>query len=470
MAAETQSILPQHAHHSLTFKPKPMSPNADSSAPSPPKPPAFACSTITLVAIVCTAIFFSFAYRVERKANIVHRAPLQLKSNQPPSAESVALQQESENVLPPQPQVKEDAEPALQTETENVSPAQPPVKEDAEHALQPETEQSLPGQQPVKEDAQPETAVPRVEAESATAQVKPQSSDEQSSDLPLCGMWSVTERVQRLGNDTVLKKLTHDVREMMYFPTIDVILHVVPKGGTTAQLLWVYRGLTGEIDLLEWDEDKCKTYIQDFTSPCWQNIGLYIHDLPVEKRREVLSRESTLRVAVQRDPYSRLVSAFKSKFTCERDRFHGDRDLVVDVALLREQGGDHSGKSECMSVDEYGNILDAMRLHVGEPGYVYRFKHIDGHIRPAEFFFEEVDYDLVLDVQHIKDASAVRELYNRLPYKDQLETSVPMVHTSSKSELKIPDEARRKLRAFADVTRVEPLRVCRKTTPAAALD
>lgn len=469
MAVATQSILPQHTTHSPTFNHKPMSPSADSPSPSPPKPPAFACSTITLVAIICTAIFFAFAYRVERKATIVHRAPLQLKSSQPPSAES-ALQPETENLLPAQPPVKEDAEPALQPKTEDALPVQPPVKEDAESALQPETENALPAQPPVKEDAQPEPAAPQVEAEPAPPQVKPQSTDEQSSDLPPCGMWSVPERVQRLGNDTVLKKLTHDVREMMYFPTIDVILHVVPKGGTTAQLLWVYRGLSGELDLLEWDEDKCKTYIQDFTSPCWQNIGLYIHDLPVEKRREVLSRESTLRVAVQRDPYSRLVSAFKSKFTCERDRFHGDRDLVVDVALLREQGGDHSGNSECMSVDEYANILDAMRLHVGEPGYVYRFKHIDGHIRPAEFFFEEVDYDLVLDVQHIKEPSAVRELYKRLPYKDQLEASVPMVHTSSKSVLNIPDEARRKLRAFADVTRVEPLRVCRKTTPAAALE
>lgn len=287
--------------------------------------------------------------------------------------------------------------------------------------------------------------------------------------LQTCGRWSVDERVRRLGNDTELLALTYNVREMMYFPTIDVLLHVVPKGGTTAQLLWLYRGLSGEIHLDDWDSVKCKTYIQDFTSPCWKNIGMYIHDLPVDKRRAVLSRESTLRVAVQRDPYDRLVSAFKSKFTCERAKFFGDRDLVVDVALLRAQAGDFSGNKKCMSFEEYASVLDKIRRNLGQPGYVSKFRHIDSHIRPALFFFDEVDYDLMLDVNEIRRPAAVREMYERLPHKDKIERAVPLLHTSGEEVLKVPQEVSTTLRAFADVTRTEAIRVCKKTSASVPL-
>lgn len=251
---------------------------------------------------------------------------------------------------------------------------------------------------------------------------------------------------------------------MMYFPTIDVLLHVVPKGGTTAQLLWLYRGLSGEIHLDDWDAVKCKTYIQDFTSPCWKDIGMYIHDLPVEKRRAVLTRDSTLRVVVQRDPYDRLVSAFKSKFTCERAKFFGDKDLVVDVALLRLQAGDMSGNKKCMSFEEYASVLDKIRRNLGQPGFVSKFRHIDSHIRPAVFFFDGVDYDLVLDVDEIRRPAAVKEMYERLPYKDKIEGAVPLLHTSGDEVLKVPQEVSTKLRAFADVTKTEAIRMCKKTT------
>lgn len=257
--------------------------------------------------------------------------------------------------------------------------------------------------------------------------------------------------------------ITEGNKELVYFPQPDVLLMTQAKGGTTALLHWMYRGLTG---LARYNRTLCEgRAVQNLASVCWAGVAYPLHALPEARRLEVLEGTSTLRVAVQREPYSRLISCFKSKFACADAGFGSDRTRATTVYFLMKRAypsnfsdtpANPSHTSTCLSVLQFAQALHAA-AHIARPRDP-ALRSLDVHYRPQRFFHNDIAYHLVLDLADVSNASAIAPLWRRLPFRDAVGPVVKTVHTSTDAPLHVPAEAERLLRAFASESRVVPLR------------
>lgn len=264
-----------------------------------------------------------------------------------------------------------------------------------------------------------------------------------------CGNSSST--LTELTESRVLQ-ITDNNRNLVYlYPPVDMIVMTMAKAGTSTLWHWIYPGITGE---RKWDNEKCKSYIHMMTAKCWTSYATNLNTLPLKKQKELLSRKSkmtTLKLAIQRNPYDRLISSFKSKFTCEHERFSTDtHDRAYMVPLLLKQAGIQSNQI-CMNITEFATALDLVKQNVKDSRNldILGLDILDSHIKPQQFYFDDIEYDMIIDVGDLSDESVMKPIVDRLPFKDSVKNIPRRRHASGNDQLYIPEHAAKLLYSFA---------------------
>lgn len=277
------------------------------------------------------------------------------------------------------------------------------------------------------------------------------SSSPSSTDLADCNCASVRSNEQRSSytlNQSQLAQITNNNRNLVYLHKADILLMTMAKAGTSTTWHWLYPGITGK---KAWDTPACKTYVHDMRSPCWQGHASFVYMLDENEQRRILNTSNTtLRVAIQRNPYERIISSFKSKFTCEHERFGTDlHNRETMVPQLRRRCGMPTRPTTCMNVSEFAETLDSCRRNVGKEGYISSLRLLDVHIRPQQFFFDTIHYDMIIDVADLSDLNVVMPLIQRAQFKDAVKNGPRVRHSSGDDQLFIPERAGAMLFAYA---------------------
>lgn len=253
----------------------------------------------------------------------------------------------------------------------------------------------------------------------------------------------------QLASRARMLEITTENTDFTYFPKADVLFMTMAKGGTTSTFNWLYYGMAGK----KYNRTGCATYVQDVKSPCWVDHALNLFQLPEDDQWRILTGDKTLRVAIQRNPFERLVSSWKSKFTCDDDIYGTDlNNRVFMVPALLRQAGITDDPRQCLSITEFAETLDLIRTRVGTPATkLPSLRKLDVHIRPQEFYFEDVDYDMILDVKDLGNKTHLQPIMERLPHKDlkNVQWGPPSMHSSTGDDLLIPERAAKLLHLFA---------------------
>lgn len=268
--------------------------------------------------------------------------------------------------------------------------------------------------------------------------------------------------VRAIQNETRLLQITQNNFNLLYFqPPVDIVFMTMAKGGTSTTWHWLYPGVTGRS---KWDVASCHNYVHEFRSHCWKPYASYLFELPVQQRWDLLSpsghssasngtsTKRTLRIAIQRNPYERIISAFKSKFTCEHDRFGTDvPDRRGMVPMLRKHCGmaqpaPASGFASCMNITDFANALEQCRVRQDRDLSLF-----DRHLKPQQYFFDEIDYDMVIDVSDLSDVRVLKPIIDRIPEENRhhVEKGPRLRHSSGSEELNIPESAAKLIYSFA---------------------
>lgn len=265
---------------------------------------------------------------------------------------------------------------------------------------------------------------------------------------PQTGTLSVSRVAAIIANNT----------DLIYLPTADVLLMTVAKGGSSTTWHWVYAGLTGRKNF---NRTACEArYAQDFESPCWAGHVVLLSKLPLDQARAALTGPTTLRIAVQRNPFERLLSSFKSKFACDDAGFGTDLDTRgYIVPMLLRHAGEPPGP-KCLTVTQFANALEAAAARVSEGKMPpVGLRSLDVHVRPSRYFFDEVPWDLVLDTRDLSNSTILRPLVQRMPFGESVKGGPVKRHSSKPAELVLPKDAERKLRHFSLLSEVGERRV-----------
>lgn len=272
---------------------------------------------------------------------------------------------------------------------------------------------------------------------------------------------ATTSGVAHPANLTRVLAITNDNRnDLVYLHKSNIMFMTMAKAGTSSTWHWIYPGVTGH---KRYDKKVCKTYIHDIDGPCWRDEASFVYKLPPAEQWKIFTSPQTLRVAIQRDPYSRLISSFKSKFTCEDERFGTDvHNRLFMVPALRRQAGWGTGRS-CMNISEFAEALEATRkgVHAGK-SRISSLRLMDVHIRPQEMYFDEIDYQMVLDVTDLSDVKNLEPIIKRLRFQELVKDGITLRHSSGGSELLIPDRAAGLLHNFALESKVGEVKYYRQ--------
>lgn len=271
--------------------------------------------------------------------------------------------------------------------------------------------------------------------------------------------------------ETCVSRIIEDNRELVYIPSAKVLFATMAKSGTSTLFHWLYQLTVGEGT---WPSH-CSTYVQDIRSSCWQGLALAVHNLSLEEREKVLySDKEILRIAVQRQPYKRLISSFKSKFTCEHEKYRTDlRNRAAMVPVLRRRAQLPESNSLCMNITEFAEALDGCRRRAisfrdRTRGFEF-LRVLDVHIRPQVYCFDEIHYDAIIDVADLSDEQVLRPLWERFQHRHNVSVAAGRRHRSTGgSSLSIPDSAAKNLFGFASLSDTAPLRYLKGTTPSSS--
>lgn len=205
--------------------------------------------------------------------------------------------------------------------------------------------------------------------------------------------------------------------------------------------MWMFRGVMGR--------DFDGAGLHNIKGEQWNGSAVYLRSLDMEQKKQVLNGSHTLRVAVWRDPYERLLSAWKSKFSCDNKRYGSDyEDRMRIVPQLSKLVG---LKTEtCMNISQYAHTLDVLRDKLISKDI--DVSAVNSHIRPAHYLFDVIKYDLLLDVRDISRPDKVERIVERFRYKDGMLGGAPRLHASTGGDVEIGKEDAEKIAKFADLT------------------
>lgn len=262
-----------------------------------------------------------------------------------------------------------------------------------------------------------------------------------------------------IANSSRLSEIVEGNAVLTYLPGPDILLATMARAGS--RMIWksLCIGLLGN----KWIN--FADYMYDKSQPCWGGRAVPVSRLSEPDLWRVLTGPDTLRVAVQRDPYARLISAFKSKYSCEAERFGTDaadrdnkvRSLCHHANLSLPSAG--TRRDPCMTVSEFATALDRLRENAGQPGFVPSLRYIDHNILPQEYFLDEIEYHLVLDVSDWMDRVKTAPILDRLKHADVLRKHRANIDTrSSGDEVLIPEKAATSLHRFALLSKTGKLK------------
>lgn len=238
-------------------------------------------------------------------------------------------------------------------------------------------------------------------------------------------------------------------QDLVYLHRPDILMGTMAKGGSTSVWNWLYTGLTGRP---KFEMKECETYVQNVRSPCWDNEAVHLHRLPEAEQLRILNNPKTLRVAIQRNPFERLVSSWKSKFACDENTYGTDlrnRKKMVP-ALLRQANMATEGK-KCLSIDEFAIALERVqnRVRRGETKWLSSLRKLDVHVRPQNFYFNEVNWDIVLNTKDLKNVERLTPIIERLSFPQLVRDGPAHEHASGGGEILISESAAKRLYNFA---------------------
>lgn len=237
--------------------------------------------------------------------------------------------------------------------------------------------------------------------------------------------------------------------DFAYIPTAKIFMTTTAKAGSTSIWTWLYPGLTGQPNF-----NACnQTYIQDFHAPCWQGTVVHPRSMTNEDRWKMLNSPEVLRVAVTRNPFERILSAWKSKAACESDDFGTDvRDRDIIVPKMLRQAQMRKGAS-CLSINSFAEVLDTLR-RMSEQG-AFKMSRLNKHFRPQECHFDLINYDIIMDVRMLDNMTALQPIVDRMPFPDLLTEPPARLHTSRPTYQTLSEPTASLLYKFALLT--EPL-------------
>lgn len=245
-------------------------------------------------------------------------------------------------------------------------------------------------------------------------------------------------------------------KNLRYFRAADMVVMTISKGGTIATMQALYQATTGR----SLRDNLCKGPPQFMQSPCWKPHASYVSYLSRREQAHVLLSPRVFRLAVQVHPFHRLVSAFKSKFACRDAGFitdHGDVKRIVP--RFRKDAKLPKVEESCMNISEFALALDRVRKNVGKPGFPASLQNIDVHLRPQEFFFGDIPYDMVVDVKDLGNARVMAPIAQRFKFGQNMsENGIAKVHDTGSASLTIPDIAASRIHSFAVLSKVGKLK------------
>lgn len=282
--------------------------------------------------------------------------------------------------------------------------------------------------------------------------------------MPHFSMMKASELITRSSiRDTArVAEMTSNNRHMVYLPKPRILLVTMAKAGSSTLYHWLFRGLVGKD---RWDNKACGSHIHDKTAKCWEGEISTLHTLPIKQQYEILTDDSVFRLAIQRHPYERLVSAFKSKFTCEDEKFstdtHERTNMIFNLVKFLPNAPENNVRhyfnagfnKTCLTIDQFARIL-----HKVQQMNNVSVHELDEHIKPQNFFFDEIEYKMILDVNHLSDINMLQPVIDRLPYKELVKGGIKHRHSSGSKEMYISESAATLLHDFAMLSRPGPLK------------
>lgn len=258
---------------------------------------------------------------------------------------------------------------------------------------------------------------------------------------PICTAKEVTpERVQQ-----IVAEFNH---LLTYVPLTNTVFATMPKAGSTTFWRTMYIGMTGT----PWRKPECGV-VQNHSSHCWRPYVRNVRDLGADEQFRVLTGDDTLRVAIQRDPLARLMSAFRNKIAChvgaELDAAHNQTHRLRKHANLPAGAG-------CMNVSEYAEAVDRIRTRIGREGYVQCWQKVDRHFVPQNYHDDVIFYHKVLDVADLSNKSKLHPLLEQLPFADLAKNAGLHGVKSSNVEIFVDDDSSQKLLRFAQLAVIVP--------------
>lgn len=255
-----------------------------------------------------------------------------------------------------------------------------------------------------------------------------------------------------LSNRTRMRQVVDEIsHDMTYVYPIDTVFTTMAKAGTSTTWRMIFTGLTGHV----WHKPTCGI-IQDKTSRCWQQYLSRVRDLSEDEQWRVLTSNKTFRVAIQREPFSRLISAFKDNLFCSPRRY-GTTIAGKRVHILRRQARLPPGAS-CMNVSEYAEALHLIQRNVGSPDYVPSLFRLDECFRPQNYFANDIFYNLVLDVSDLSNYSRTSPFLDLLPHADLVRNTGSHYLSSGDKPVLMDDKTAQKLHNFALLSDLAPHR------------
>lgn len=241
---------------------------------------------------------------------------------------------------------------------------------------------------------------------------------------------------------------------MFYFYNARMLVTIHQKTGTTSFWKWIYKGLTNKTF-------NCDTFVQDVGSPCWKPHVRAWWSIPLHERESILSDPGVLRVAIHRDPLDRVISCWKSKFACRNTSYTTDPSdlwymMNALTELISQSIGSGSTKPlssnlnltnrECLSIDEYAHMLDIVSDGI-DSGRVNVFR-VESHLRPQIYFYQYINYSLIMPVDQLENVSMVKPIVDRLPFIPD-GTACGHEHSSNGSALVISEKTASMLARYA---------------------
>lgn len=240
-----------------------------------------------------------------------------------------------------------------------------------------------------------------------------------------------------------------------YVHSLDTVFVNMPKTGSTTFWQLMFLGLSGRI----WERERCGD-IHNHTSFCWNPYLTDVRYMSLNEQHRVLASSSTRRVAIQRDPFSRLISGYKDKIGCDTN----DRSPLLDYAHRLRRNANAPPGPGCMNISEFANTLETIRTHIGQPGYLKSWRYIDRHFAPQNYFADEIRYHALFDVADLSNQTRLAHILDKLPYGNLSKKANVHSVKSKTVTIMMDDKTAQKLYNYAQLAvPVSPESIVRQT-------